>query len=136
MLNTTASDTNVRITLVNLVDSIGEQNGFVDPAEVKDALEKENLSSLVNEYDDILNKIIEDYNWKIAKPIIESYKSSCVASGSVPDLDGAIDYVRDNYVEKKVSDENGNRIDRGDNAKFAKYLADNCTADIGWLLTR
>ena len=135
MLITTASDTNVRITLVKLVNSIGEQTGFVDPAEVKDALEKEKLSSLVDEYDDILNKIIEDYNWKIAKPIIESYKSSCVASGSVPDLDGAIDYVRDNYVEKKVSDENGNRIDRGDNAKFAKYLAEHCTADIGWLLT-
>ena len=144
LLRNTAEVANTKMVLKNLVDAMGEHTGFVNPDEVDDTIRRimstpeyaQKLISLTHgEFKEILEKIIRDYNLTLAKPMIEAYKRSCANMGTVPNIDDAFQYLRDNYVERTTTDENGNTVERNDADDFADYLWKNCNTAIGYELT-
>lgn len=143
LVTMTAWETNARRTLDTLVNSIGEHTGFVSLDEVNSTIDRmmstqegaEKLKNLAGgDYKDILDGILRKYNWAVAQPLVEAYKRSAVDFGETPTADGAIQYIKDNYVEKSGMDENGNRVTRNDKNAFVQYLEENCIPDIQYAL--
>lgn len=63
-----------------------------------DATKLLDMVSPTSVYKSVLDDILKEHNWNIAKPIIEAYKQTT----STPTFDDAIQYLRDNYVTKRV----------------------------------
>lgn len=140
LINATAWDANVKNTFKDLADEIVERYGFVSKSIIDNILSK-NMSSkeyadqliglVHNSYKGVVASIIRNANLSIAAPLVETYKLACARSGESPTVDGAIDYVKDNYVGPKTTDDNGNNI----KDELVEYLRKNCSADIEWRLT-
>jgi hypothetical protein len=135
----TAWESNARRALDTLVNSIGEHTGFVSLDEVNSTIERmlstqagaEKLKNLVGgDYKDILETVLRKYNWAVAQPLVEAYKRSAVDFGDTPTVDGAIQYIKDNYVERSGMDENGVKVTRNDKNEFVQYVEENFVPDI------
>lgn len=139
LINETASDTNVKNMFKTLANHIVETYGFVSQSLIDNTLHKvmsskdgaDKLIDLAHDsYKDVVEFIIKVANLTIAKPLIETYKRECASSGVSPTVDDAIQYVKDNYVGPKTTDDNGNNI----NDEFAEYLKTNCYPNIDGML--
>lgn len=140
LINATALDTNVKNMFKNFVNYIVEKYGFVSQSIIDNTLpkvmsSKEGADKLIdlanNSYKDAVASIIRNANMTIAEPLVETYKLDCASSGVSPTVDGAIQYVKDNYAGPKTTDDNGNNI----NDELAEYLKKNCSPDIEWRVT-
>lgn len=78
-----------------------------------DATKLLDMVSPTSVYKSVLDDILKEHNWNIAKPIIEAYKKTT----STPTFDDAIQYLRDNYVTKRVG---GVEVKNRD--AFANYI--------------
>jgi hypothetical protein len=139
-VKTTSIDVNATDTLKRIVDIIGKGFGFVTDTNVKRVLKNQNLITKLNiskkdadkllsmvngTYKSVLDSVIKEHNWKIAKPLVEGYIRSLTAEDS-PNLDDAIKYVKDNYD-----------ISKKDNSmEFAAYIKNNCANDIESIINR
>lgn len=139
LINETASDTNVKNMFKTLANHIVETYGFVSQSLIDNTLHKvmsskEGADKLIDlahdSYKDVVEYIIKIANMTIATPLINTYRSECASSGASPTVDGAIQYVKDNYVGPKTTDDNGNNI----NDDFAEYLKKNCSSTIKWMI--
>ena len=139
LVKMTAEDTNVKNMFKNYANYIVEKYGFVSQSLIdknlpKDMSSKEGADKLIalahGPYKDVVEFIIKTANMTIAAPLVEDYKRDCASSGVSPTVDGAIQYVKDNYAGPKTTDDDGNNI----NDEFAEYLEENCYHDIEWRL--
>ncbi len=139
LVKMTAEDTNVKNMFKNFANYLVETYGFVSQSLIDKALpkvmsSKEGADKLIalahGPYKDVVEFIIKTANMTIAAPLVEDYKRDCASSGVSPTVDGAIQYVKDNYAGPKTTDDDGNNI----NDEFAEYLKDNCYHDIDWRL--
>ena len=143
LVTMTAWESNARRTLDTLVNSIGEHTGFVSLDEVNNTIERmmstqegaEKLKNLVGgDYKDILETVLRKYNWAVAQPLVEAYKRSAVDFGDTPTVDGAIQYIKDNYVERSGMDASGVKVTRNDKNAFVQYVEENFVPDIQYAL--
>lgn len=141
LINATALDTNVKKMFKDFADYIVEEYGFVSQSLIDDTLpkvmsSKEGADKLIdlahNAYKGVVDSIIRKSNMTIAEPLIDAYKRDCASSGVSPSVDGAIQYVKDNFSGPKSTDDNGNNI----SDELAAYLKQNCSPDIDWKLTK
>ena len=143
LIDTTTWDTNAKNVLKNYAKHIVETYGFVSQFLLENYLHKSNVMSskegadaisyLSNDlYKDEVESIIRNANMTIATPLVNDYKRECASSGVSPTVDGAIQYVKDNYAGPKTTDDNGNNI----NDELAEYLKENCADEIEWLLKK
>ena len=139
LVKMTADDTNVKNMFKNYANYIVEKYGFVSQSLIDKTLptvmsSKEGAEKLIalahGPYKDVVEFIIKTANMTIAAPLVEDYKRDCASSGVSPTVDGAIQYVKDNYAGPKTTDADGNNI----NDAFAEYLKENCYHDIEWRL--
>ena len=141
LIDTTTWDTNAKNVLKNYAKHIVETYGFVSQFLLENYLHKSNVMSskegadaisyLSNDlYKDEVESIIRNANMTIATPLVNDYKRECASSGVSPTVDGAIQYVKDNYAGPKTTDDDGNNI----NDALAEYLKENCSDEIEWLL--
>lgn len=117
-----------------IVDTLAKWSGYVGADDVNrflsnpkgygrinlsadDATKLHDMVSPTGGYKSVLDDILEEHNWNIAKPILESYKRTA----STPTFDDAIQYLRDNYVTKRVG---GVEVKNRD--AFANYIKTNC----------
>ena len=140
-IDMTAWDTNVKNTFKNYANHIVDTYGFVSQSLIdknlpKDMSSKEGADKLIglahDSYKDVVESIIRNANMTIATPLVNDYKRECASSGVSPTVDGAIQYVKDNYAGPKTTDDDGNNI----NDALAEYLKENCSDDIEWLLRK
>ena len=137
----TADDTNVKDMFKHLANYIVEKYGFVSQFLIDNTLPKvmsskkgadEIIDLAHDSYKEVVKSIIRNANMVIATPLVNDYKRECASSGVSPTVDGAIQYVKDNYAGPKTTDDNGNNI----NDELAEYLKENCSAEIEWLLRK
>ena len=139
LINLTAEDTKVKNMFKNYANHIVDTYGFVSQSLIdknlpKDMSSKEGADKLIglahDSYKDVVESIIRNANMTIATPLVNDYKRECASSGVSPTVDGAIQYVKDNYAGPKTTDDDGNNI----NDALAEYLKENCSDEIEWLL--
>lgn len=139
LINLTAEDTNVKDMFKHLANYIVEKYGFVSQFLIDNTLpkvmsSKEGADEIIDlahdSYKEVVESIIRNANMTIATPLVNDYKRECASSGVSPTVDGAIQYVKDNYAGPKTTDDNGNNI----NDELAEYLKENCSDEIEWLL--
>ena len=139
LINLTAEYTNVKDMFKHLANYIVEKYGFVSQFLIDNTLpkvmsSKEGADEIIDlahdSYKEVVESIIRNANMAIATPLVNDYKRECASSGVSPTVDGAIQYVKDNYAGPKTTDDNGNNI----NDELAEYLKENCSAEIEWLL--
>ena len=135
LIGNTALDSNTKIALQSLIKEVGKRYGYVDQQQLDPILAgvmdtdegAKRLSGLAHgSYDTVVAGLIKENNWALAKPLVEDYKRDCASSGDVPTVDGAIQYVKDNYV--------GPTTDNSE--EFADYLKQFCANDIEWAIKR
>lgn len=133
LIGNTALDANTKLALQALIKEVGKRYGYVDQQQLDPILAgvmdtdegAKRLSGLAHgSYDTVVAGLIRENNWALAKPLVEDYKRDCASSGDVPTVDGAIQYVKDNYV--------GPTTDNSE--EFADYLKQFCANDIEWTL--
>ena len=133
LIGNTALDSNTKIALQSLIKEVGKRYGYVDQQQLDPILAgvmdtdegAKRLSGLAHgSYDTVVAGLVKDNNWALAKPLVEDYKRECASSQDVPTVDGAIQYVKDNYV--------GPTIDNSE--EFADYLKQFCANDIEWVI--
>lgn len=141
LINLTAEDTNVKDMFKNYANHIVDTYGFVSQSLIdknlpKDMSSKEGADKIIDlahdSYKDVVESIIRNANMTIATPLVNDYKIECASSGVSPTVDGAIQYVKDNYAGPKTTDDDGNNI----NDALAEYLKENCSDEIEWLLRK
>ena len=141
LIDMTSFDTNVKDMFKNYANHIVDTYGFVSQSLIdknlpKDMSSKEGADKLIglahDSYKDVVESIIRNANMTIATPLVNDYKRECASSGVSPTVDGAIQYVKDNYAGPKTTDDDGNNI----NDALAEYLKENCSAEIEWLLRK
>ena len=141
LIDMTSFDTNVKNTFKLLAKAIVKEYGFVSQFLLENYVHRPNVMSSKegadeildlahDSYKDVVESIIRNDNMTIATPLVNDYKRECASSGVSPTVDGAIQYVKDNYAGPKTTDDNGNNI----NDEFAEYLKENCSDEIEWLL--
>lgn len=141
LIDMTSFDTNVKDMFTRLANAIVKEYGFVSQFLLENYVHKPNVMSSKegadeiidlahDSYKDVVEAIIRNDNMTIATPLVNDYKRECASSGVSPTVDGAIQYVKDNYAGPKTTDDNGNNI----NDEFAEYLKENCSDEIEWLL--
>lgn len=141
LIDMTSFDTNVKNTFKRLANAIVKEYGFVSQFLLENYVHRPNVMSSKegadeildlahDSYKDVVESIIRNDNMTIATPLVNDYKRECASSGVSPTVDGAIQYVKDNYAGPKTTDDNGNNI----NDELAEYLKENCSDEIEWLL--
>lgn len=139
LINMTAGDTDVKNTFKNYANRIVDKYGFVSQSLIDKNLpkvmsSKEGADEIIDlahdSYKEVVESIIRNANMTIATPLVNDYKRECASSGVSPTVDGAIQYVKDNYAGPKTTDDDGNNI----NDELAEYLKENCSDEIEWLL--
>lgn len=133
LIGNTALFSNAKNAFKTLINQAGKRYGFVDKQTIDTIIKgvmdtdegAKRLGGLAQgSYDKVVEGLIKDNNWTLAKPLVEDYKRDCASSQNVPTVDGAIQYVKDNYV--------GPTIDNSE--EFADYLKQFCANDIEWLI--
>ena len=145
LIETTAVDTDTKNILRKFVERLGAQTGFVQPEYVYDALSDVMSSSqgaqgLIDlskgAYKTELDAIIKEHNWRIARPLVDAYKRSLnVNAGETPTLDGAVKFVKDNYVQKTYKNSAGDTEEFANRDAFANYLKTTCKNDINFAIS-
>ena len=141
LIDMTSFYTNVKNTFKRLANAIVKEYGFVSQFLLENYVHRPNVMSSKegadeildlahDSYKDVVESIIRNDNMTIATPLVNDYKRECASSGVSPTVDGAIQYVKDNYAGPKTTDDNGNNI----NDELAEYLKENCSDEIEWLL--
>ena len=141
LIDMTAGDTDVKNMFKNLANAIVKEYGFVSQFLLENYVHRPNVMSSKegadaiidlahDSYKEVVESIIRNDNMTIATPLVNDYKRECASSGVSPTVDGAIQYVKDNYAGPKTTDDNGNNI----NDELAEYLKENCSDEIEWLL--
>ena len=125
-------------TLKLIVDTLAKWSGYVGADDVtrflsnqkgygrinlsaEDATKLLDMVSPTGGYKSVLDDILKEHNWDIAKPLLESYKRTT----STPTFDDAIQYLRDNYVTKRVG---GVEVKNRD--AFANYIKTSCQFNV------
>lgn len=106
-----------RNNLKMLVDAIGKSFGYVKAANVQKALQTQSildnfhitkeaadkmLAAIKGKLKPVLDEIIKNHNWSIAQPLVSDYKRN----DATPTVDGALQYIKDNYDIKKIDNTN------------------------------
>ena len=133
LIGNTALFSNAKNAFKTLINQAGKRYGFVDKQTIDTIIKgvmdtdegAKRLGGLAQgSYDKVVEGLIKENNWTLAKPLVEDYKRDCASSQNVPTVDGAIQYVKDNYV--------GPTIDNSE--EFGDYLKQFCANDIDWLI--
>ena len=141
VIDMTSWYTNAKDMFKNLANDIVKEYGFVSQFLLENYVHRPNVMSSKegadeiidlahDSYKEVVESIIRKDNMTIATPLVNDYKRECASSGVSPTVDGAIQYVKDNYAGPKTTDDNGNNI----NDELAEYLKENCSDEIEWLL--
>lgn len=116
-----------RNNLKMLVDAIGQSFGYVKAAQVQKALQTQSildnfhitkeaadktLAALKGKLKPVLDAIIKDHNWSVAQPLVSDYRRN----DATPTVDGALQYIKDNYDIKKIDNTN----------EFVNYIKKEC----------
>ena len=116
-----------RNNLKMLVDAIGKSFGYVKAANVQKALQTQSIldnfhitkdaadnmvAALKGKLKTVLDAIIREHNWRIAQPLVSDYRRN----DATPTVDGALQYIKDNYDIKKIDNTN----------EFVNYIKKEC----------
>ena len=119
--------------LKEIVDVAGQYSGYVKPQYIQKFMQTKKLYEKLNLTDDdakkwvaaigdngklksMLDDVIKEHNWGIAKPLIDAYKQN----NDNPTFEGAIQYIKDNY-DIKMTD---------NSQEFANYIKEKCASDV------